>query len=502
MHRVTPLIDQLPYALYTAEQVRALDRCAIEQFSIPGETLMQRAGQAVFELLHRRWPEARVVTVACGIGNNGGDGYVVARRAREAGLKVHLLQLGDPRKLKGDALRMAQAYRDAGGEAHPFDVIPPATDVVVDAVLGTGLERDVEGAWGAALQAINDHRAPVLAVDIPSGLHSDTGCVMGVAVKASATISFIGLKRGMFTGAGRECCGEIHFDALEVPARVYATQILSARRVDWVQQATRLEPRPRNAHKGQFGHVLVVGGAPGFAGAARMAGEAAARGGAGLTTIATHPDHAAVLNAGRPELMVHGVGTAEDLHPLLKRATVVALGPGLGQDAWAMGLYREAMESGLPMVVDADGLNLLAHDAFHRYDWVLTPHPGEAARLLGCEAAAIEADRFKAAGDLQRRFGGAVVLKGAGTLIEGEGHRPPAVCSEGNPGMATGGMGDLLTGIIAALMAQGFGPEEAATLGVCLHAAAADRAAARGERGMLASDLLPHLRTLLNPSSV
>ncbi|HIC80404.1 MAG TPA: NAD(P)H-hydrate dehydratase [Kiloniellaceae bacterium] len=501
MHRVTPLIDQLPYALYTAEQVRALDRCAIEQFSIPGATLMERAGQAVFDLLRRHWPEAQVITVVCGIGNNGGDGYVVARLAQDAGLQVHLLQLGDGQKLKGDALKMADAYRSAGGKPRAFDTIPPATEVLVDAVLGTGLEREVEGRWAEALKAMNAHRAPVLAVDIPSGLHSDAGRIMGVAVKADVTLSFIGLKRGMFTGAGPDCCGEIHFDALEVPARVYATQILSARRIDWAQQATRLEPRPRNAHKGVFGHVLVVGGAPGLSGAARMAGGAAARSGAGLTTIATHPDHAAFLNAGRPELMVQGVERPEQLLSLLKRATVVALGPGLGQTPWAVGLYRTVLESGLPLVMDADALNLLARDPQRRGDWVITPHPGEAARLLVCDVDAIESDRFAAVSDLQARFGGTVVLKGAGTLVDGSGHRPPAVCSDGNPGMASGGTGDLLTGIIAALIAQGFGSEEAATMGVCVHAAAGDMAAREGERGMLAGDLLPHLRPLLNPPS-
>lgn len=494
-----PKTDRLPHALYTAAQVREFDRLAIQDYGLPGATLMERAGTASYRLLRRLWPDAKDITLVCGLGNNAGDGYLIARLALADGLGVRVLQLGDRDRLAGDALTMAQAYDQAGGEVLPFAGLPSRTDVIVDAILGTGLERPVSGYWAEAVQAINRHPAPVLAIDIPSGLDSDRGQILGIAVEAAATISFIGLKRGLFVGAGPDCCGRIYFDALEVPARVYSHQLLSARRLDWDQQSSLLTPRRRTAHKGDFGHVLVVGGAKGMGGAARLAAEAAARTGAGLVSLATWSGHAAALTMTRPEIMTTGVEEAADLDPLLQRATQIVLGPGLGQDAWGRSLWTRVLETDRPLVVDADGLNLLANTPRHRDDWVLTPHPGEAARLLGLSAAAVQADRFAAALALQQRFGGVVVLKGAGTLIQGPEARPPGVCSQGNPGMASGGMGDVLSGIIGAWLAQGFDLETAAGLGVCLHGAAGDRVAASGERGLLAGDLLAELRPLLNP---
>lgn len=500
MTRTMPASDRLPHALYRAEQVRALDRSAIETHGIPGLALMERAGAAAFRLLRTRWPGVRRVAVLCGTGNNGGDGFVVARLARTAGLEVTLLQLGDPERIRGDARTSLQAFRALGGESRPFDGLPRETELVVDGVFGTGLEREVSGRWRQALEQVNRHPAPVLALDIPSGLHSDSGRALGVAVHAEATISFIGLKQGMFTGDGPAYCGEIRFDALAVPAVIYSREILAARRLDWAQQATRLSPRRRTVHKGDCGHLLVVGGDLGFSGAARLAAEAGARTGAGLVTLATRPEHAPLTNLQRPELMCHGVDAPAQLEPLLQRASVVAVGPGLGRGGWSRGLLERVLATPLPLVVDADALNLLAASPLKRDDWVLTPHPGEAARLLGTSVAEIQSDRFAAVVRLQQRYGGSVVLKGAGSLVLGPSRRPPGVCSDGNPGMASGGMGDLLTGIIGAFMAQGFEPEQAAGLGVCLHAAAADRAAADGgERGLLASDLMPGIRRLVNP---
>jgi NAD(P)H-hydrate epimerase len=373
------------------------------------------------------------------------------------------------------------------------------TDLIIDGVFGTGLERDVAGRWREALEAVNGHKAPVLALDIPSGLHSDTGRIMGEAVRAEATISFIGLKQGMFTGDGPTCCGDIHFDALAVPAVIYSGEIPSARRLDWAQQSTSLSPRPRSAHKGDFGHLLVVGGSKGFSGAARLAGEAGARTGAGLVSLATHPGHAALLDVTCPELMCRGVESADDLGPLLERADTIAIGPGLAQTDWSKTLLESVLETEKPLVADADALNLLAGAPRRRKNWVLTPHPGEAARMLGCETRDIMSDRFNAAARLQERYGGVTVLKGAGTLVMNGSSRPPGVCSDGNPGMASGGMGDTLTGIIGGLMVQGFSPDSAAEMGVCLHAAAADAAARNGERGLMAGDLLPEIRRLVNP---
>jgi NAD(P)H-hydrate epimerase len=493
-----PQTNRLPHALYRAEQVRALDRAAIQDQGIPGAELMERAGSAAYRLLRDRWPAARDVTVLCGVGNNGGDGYVLARLARGDGLGVRVLQLGDPERLQGDARAMADAWRAAGGELEPYQRLPARTGVIVDALLGTGLDRDLEGDWARAVEVVNAHHAPVLAIDIPTGLHADTGRVLGTAVRAHVTISFIGLKQGMFTAAGPDRCGEICFDALQVPAVVYAREVLSARRLDWDRQGELVGRRRRDAHKGHFGHVLVAGGGAGYPGAARLAGEGALRAGAGLVTIATHPQHAAFLNIGRPELMVRGIPSPEAMHPLLERATAVAVGPGLGTDDWGEGLLAAVLDADLPLVVDADALNLLAAAPSRRDDWILTPHPGEAARLLDCSPGDVQADRFTAARRLQERFGGVVVLKGAGSLVLGPSHRPPGVCSEGNPGMASGGSGDVLTGILAALITQGLDQEEAAATGVCLHARAGDVAAAAGERGMLATDLIAVLRPTLN----
>lgn len=500
MYRVMPKTDRLPHALYRAEQVRALDRAVIEDFGIPGEVLMARAGAAAFALLRDHWPEAHDITVLAGVGNNAGDGFVLARLALEAGLTVRVLQLGDREKLAGDARLNAGRYQDAGGDWRPCDELPSRTDVIVDGIFGTGLSREVSGAWAAVIQAINRHPAPVLALDIPSGLQADTGVALGVAVQAAVTLSFIGLKQGMFTADGPDCCGEVFFDALAVPARVYARQILSARRLDWAKQREFLAPRPRTAHKGDFGHVLVVGGNHGMGGAARLAAEAALRAGAGLVSLATRTEHVGAVLAARPEIMVHGIDEPGQLDDLITRCSVIAIGPGLGRDAWGRALWQRVLDADRPLVVDADALNLLAEAPVRRHNWILTPHPGEAARLLAQETAGIGRDRFVAVAALVARYGGVAVLKGAGSLVQGEGERPPAVCCDGNPGMASGGMGDVLTGVVGGMIAQGFELEQAAAMAVCLHGAAGDAAAARGgERGLLASDLLPELHHLVNP---
>lgn len=502
--RVMPKTDRLPNALYRAAQVRELDRLAIEQFAIPGAELMQRAGASAFALARERWPQAKSIVVLVGTGNNGGDGFVFALMAHQAGLRVSVMQVGDRDAISGDARHYADRWKQGGGSWEVFGQLPPTCDLIVDAMLGTGLQRDVRGAFLAAIEAANAHRAPVLAIDLPSGLHADTGSVFGAAIKADATLSFIGLKQGMFTAEGADRCGEVFFDALEVPAKVYASQILSARRIDWEKQQAGLAPRSRTVHKGHFGHVLVVGGDHGFGGAAHLAAEAALRCGAGLVSVATRERHVAGMLAARPELMVHAVDHTCALEPLLQRATVVVLGPGLGTSAWGRALFELAISVNRPMVVDADGLNQLAEQggerATRRDDWILTPHPGEAGRLLSVCNADIHGDRFAAALALQRRFGGVAVLKGAGTIVQSE-KMPPAVCTDGNPGMASGGMGDVLSGVIAGLLAQGWALSESAETGVCLHAAAADRAAMQhGERGLLAGDLMNHLRILVNGS--
>lgn len=490
----------LPNNLYRAASVRELDRLAIEEHGIAGGELMARAGRAAFGVMRRRWTGAKVLTVVCGAGNNAGDGYVVARLAAEQGMTVRVAELGDPDRLRGDARDARANLVSAGVSPSAFDAGRLVhADVVVDAVLGTGLDRDVDGPFADAISALNECGVPLLALDIPSGLHADSGRVMGEAVRATATVSFIGLKRGMFTGDGPDRCGRVYFDDLSVPAAIYE-RVAPDAVLDRVESFSgRLGKRSRNAHKGRFGHVLVVGGDQGYTGAVRMAGEAALRTGAGLVSIATRSAHAQGINAGRPELMVHGAERVADLEALLKRASVVAVGPGLGRSRWAQEMLNVALAAGKPAVVDADGLNLLAesNQLSLAPASVITPHPGEAGRLLGSSAAEVEADRFAALSALVHRFPCASVLKGAGTLVSSPGGGV-YVCAHGNPGMATGGMGDVLTGVIAALMAQGLNAEDAARAGVCLHGRAGDLAAGRLERGTLASDLMPRLRALVN----
>lgn len=474
-----------------------MDRHAIEQLGIPGLQLMEHAGAAAFAALRRRWPDARFLSVVCGGGNNGGDGYVVAKLALEQGLDVRVYAVAHPENLTGDAQRAFQAYHHAGGSW--LDFIPAqleGAEVIVDALFGTGLTREVAGIQASVIHAINRCLAGVLAVDIPSGLNADTGAVMGCAVEADLTVSFIGLKRGLFTGAGPAYAGEIAYDDLATPAEVRRCLPASARLIQ--DQDCRLPRRRRDAHKGNFGHVLVIGGELGYSGAARLAGEAAGRVGAGLVTVATRPEHSAVLNLARPELMCRGVTSHHELDPLFDRAAVIAVGPGLGLSEWAKGMFAAVLNSGLPLVVDADALTLLAQKPRDRDDWILTPHPGEAARLLHAKHGLVSNDRFAAVAELQRRYGGVIVLKGAGSLVLGP-EGLPRIGTTGNPGMATGGMGDVLTGVIAGLIAQGLSPIDAASFGVHLHGAAGDLAARHGgERGMLAGDLMEPLRTLVN----
>ncbi len=487
-------------ALYDAAATRALDRVAIDDFGIAGIDLMQRAGQAAFDALRQRYPDTRRVIAVCGTGNNGGDGFVVARLAHEAGLAAQVHVVGDMARVAGDARTCLDAAAAAGlVPAALADTLQPG-DVIVDALFGTGLDREVGGAAAAAIDWINASGRSVLAIDLPSGLDAGSGRVLGSAVRADLTVTFIGLKQGLLTGAAPALCGEIVFAGLGLPPACRERVAATARRLDYDGVRSALAPRARTAHKGEFGHVLVIGGAPGYAGAARMAAEAAARSGAGLVSLATHPAHAALIAANRPEIMVHGVSDGAALRRLAARASVIAIGPGLGQAPWARELFAAVRELNLPQVVDADGLNLLAADPEPHAARVLTPHPGEAARLLDTTSAVVQRDRFGAVRALCERYGGVALLKGAGTLVQTAGELP-VVIAGGNPGMASGGMGDVLTGIVAGFLAQHFAPLEAAAVGACVHAEAADRAAAAGgERGLLAGDVLDYLRAAVNPA--
>lgn len=488
----------LPERLYTAAQVRELDRRTIEDHGVPGYDLMKRAARATFDALHERWPTGPV-TVVCGAGNNAGDGYVVARLAKNAGREVVVYALVDPAKLRGDAATAYADFESAEGKVTAWDgSLKTAAGIMVDGLLGTGLDRDVGGAFGDAVCAINESNLPIVALDIPSGLQADTGAVMGVAVDADLTVTFVGMKQGLLTGRGPELCGELLFDSLGAPREVYDLGDPITRRIDPTIVDQLLPRRPRDAHKGMGGHVLVIGGGPGMAGAARLAGESALRAGAGLVTVATLARHAPVISGARPELMAAAVESTAALANLMERATILAIGPGLGRDDWAREMFAAAMATDLPLVADADALNLLAESPLRRSNWVLTPHPGEAARLLDSDTSTIQRNRFAAAREISSRFDATVVLKGAGTIVTGT-DSGVWICDRGNPGMAVAGMGDVLTGVIAGIAAQCGDVESASRCGVLVHAMAGDDAVAdAGERGLLASDLFPFVRQRLN----
>jgi NAD(P)H-hydrate epimerase len=497
-------MTSLPAPVHAAATVRAADRQAIEVLGLPGYLLMTRAGEAAFALLRRQWPLARRLLVLAGPGNNGGDAYVLARLARAAGLEVVLVAPAGAPAAAGDALRARSDWADGGGFTTPWSRgLLGEADVVVDGLLGTGLARDVGEPYAALIAALNAADRPVLALDLPSGLDADSGQVRGSAVRAALTVTFVGLKAGLYLGDGPDHVGRLAWDGLGVPVEAFGAAVPLLRRIT-AEDVRRLLPRrARTANKGSHGRVLIIGGGPGMPGAVRLAGEAALRAGAGLVTVATSPAHAAIIAGGRPELICLPTEDAASLHSALEAADVVAIGPGLGRSPWARGLVEAAFACGRPLVVDADALNLLAERPRRGPAWCLTPHPGEAGRLLGSSAAAVQADRLAAVHALVERYGGVVVLKGAGTLVATAGE-PPQVCDRGNPGMAAAGMGDVLTGVIAAVVAQQRDPvaalAAAAAVGVAIHAAAGDLAARAGERGLIASDVIASLPSCVNPA--
>jgi NAD(P)H-hydrate epimerase len=482
--------------LYTSAQLRAMDAHAIEALGLSAFELMGRAGAAAWHLLQQRWPEARRIGVACGPGNNGGDGFVLARLARAAGCAVQVVVLPEGAPRPQAARRAAQDWRAAGGSTRAFDGQLPEVDLWVDALFGIGLSRPPAGAAQSIIERLNASRLPVFSLDVPSGLDADRGSSR-LSVRADLCLSFVAAKRGLYTG--QACDTEVLLDRLGLPVGVFDGFPPAARLYRPAALAAALPPRDADTHKGEFGHVLCVGGELGMGGAVRLCAEAALRAGAGLASVATRTAGVAALVVARPEAMTHAVEDAAALDVLVTRANVLAVGPGLGHGDWGRTLFETAVASGKPLILDADGLTLLAARPRALPQAILTPHPGEAARLLGVDNAQVQADRFAAVDALVRKFECVVVLKGAGTLVSAPGETT-AVIGAGNPGMATGGMGDVLTGVIAALHAQGLSRFRAAAYGALLHGAAGD-AAARidGERGLLPSDLFPHLRRLANP---
>ena len=497
--------------LYSASQVRELDRTAIEDFGVPGIRLMRRAGRALFDEILERYPEISHLYVFCGAGNNGGDGYIVAGLAKQKNIQVTLVETA-AEKLKGDAatarsFALAQAVEPV--EAGQWLKQPewPHDALVVDALLGTGFSGELRAPYSELIDQINTSGLPVFAADIPSGLSADTGSVSNTVIRADVTVTFIGLKVGLFTGQGRGCSGDIVVDDLQVPNEIYSKVPSQARLLDYDELLDLLPPREQTSHKGSHGHLLVAGGDLSLGGAPLMAAEAAARMGAGLVSVITRPEHRPAIVSRCPEIMVCDAGDVERVKQLIDKASAIVIGPGLGTEAWGQKLLQQVLAANTPMVVDADALNLLATGQFAQYlplkNSVITPHPGEAGRLLGLDSGQVNQNRIEAVRQLQAKHSAVALLKGSGTLIASAteiADQPElSLCPYGNPGMGSGGMGDVLSGIIGSLLAQGFKPVDAAKFGSCVHAYAADiLVEEHGERGLMATDLINEVRRLVN----
>lgn len=477
---------------YTGTECREIDRYAIEALGIPSYRLMTRAAQFATTELLNRWPKPETVTIVCGSGNNAGDGYLVASLLHARRVKVQLIQVGDETRLSGDAKRAFDQIKEQGIE--PSDQVQLAGDVIVDALLGTGSRGDVRPAYVEAIEKVNGANRPVVSLDLPSGIDADTGTLLNQKpVRASLTTCFVGAKVGLLTGRARNFVGELVVSDLGIPAEAFKPQGISIIPSNSAERS--FPPRLKSGHKGQHGHVLVVAGNAGMGGAALLTAEACLRSGAGLVSVSTHPDHATGLLIRSPELMVRG-STSGALDPgQVNAADVIAVGPGLGQDGWANQALDAALASGKPLVIDADALNRLSDRAKKPLNnAILTPHPGEAGRLLSQSSGAIENDRIAAVTAISESWKSVVVLKGSGTLVADSG-RLHGLCDIAEPALSTAGSGDVLTGIIAAAYAQVKNPVTAASLGVYHHATAGQRSAANEPgQSVIASDIIDAIR--------
>ena len=492
--------ESIPHSIWHADDLRHAEKEAADSLGITLYELMQRAGEAAFNVACTAYPESSHWLILCGHGNNGGDGYVVARLAVAAGIHVTLLALESDKPLPEEASAAREAWLNAGGVIHATDIVwPEEIDVIIDGLLGTGLRSAPRDPVATLIARANAHSAPVVALDIPSGLMAQTGTTPGAVIQAAHTVAFIALKPGLLTGKARDVTGTLHHNALGLESWL-AGQETHVSRVEASLLAQWLPPRRPTSHKGDHGRLVIIGGDHGTAGAIRMTGEAALRCGAGLVRVLTRIENSAPIITARPELMVHEL-TPQSLEESLEWADVVVIGPGLGQQAWGKQALQKVENFRKPMLWDADALNLLAINPDKRHNRILTPHPGEAARLLNCSVAEIESDRLLSARRLVKRYGGVAVLKGAGTVVASD--EALGIVDAGNAGMASGGMGDVLSGIIGALLGQKLPLYDAACAGCVAHGVAADKLAARyGTRGMLATDLFCTLRRVVNPDVI
>jgi len=488
----------LPYSVWPVEALSRLEQQGADALGVTLFELMQRAGEAAFAKIRSLWPAEQHYVILCGHGNNGGDGYIIARLAQSVGLTVTLIACDGSKPLPEEAGQAREAWLAAGGIVHdPAIAWPENVGVIVDALLGIGGNRAPKAPYDALIKKANAHPAPVLAVDVPSGLVAATGTVPGDVIVATHTLTFIALKPGLLTGKARDVVGTLHFHALSLDPWL-SQQTAPISRYDASALSRWLKPRRPTSHKGDHGKLVIIGGDRGTAGAIRMTGEAALRAGAGLVRVLTHKDNVSPILTARPELMVHELSN-KSIDDALEWADVIVIGPGLGQGEWGKNALKKVENSQKPMLWDADALNLLAISPDKRQNRIITPHPGEAARLLNVKTGEIESDRLHSATRLAKRYGGVVVLKGAGTLIASE-KGEMAIADVGNAGMASGGMGDVLSGIIGGLSGQMLSPFEAACAGCVAHGAAAEAVSRRyGTRGMLATDLFSELYLFVNP---
>ena len=502
-------------ALYSTQQITEIEQSYAKSLSGSTFPLMQSAGKSAFNLLQKNWPKAKTILILTGKGNNAGDGFVLARLAVESRLKVTLCTLIEPSQVSGDAQTAWQEIPQRGIQRLSVDQLRFSEfDLIVDAMLGTGIKGPLREPFHSVIKHINGNKVPVLSLDIPTGLEADTGFVHSEAVKATSTITFVGHKRGMYTGHSALYRGEVKLDSLQIPETIFDQHTFHLSSQNWHSYKHKLKPRSVIAHKGSFGHTYILGGAEGMAGAAVLAATSAAKSGGGLTSAWTGTSAARALNHKTPEVMTSAIETSQieaKLDQVAEKQVTLVIGPGLGKGDWAQhwvdSISARPRLCEANQVWDADALNLLAeldnsHPNLYNPNRILTPHPGEAARLLDTTVEQVARDRFKAAHTIATRYGGVCILKGAGTIVSDE-KGFQVVCAVGNPGMASGGMGDVLAGLVGGLLAQKYSLMDAAVLSVSIHGEAADRAAGSKKhyRGLLASDLFRFFPELLNPST-
>jgi hydroxyethylthiazole kinase-like uncharacterized protein yjeF len=466
------LINPLSLAsppLFMAADIRAIDRRWAEAH--PDASLMARAGASAAELALMLASETgEPILVLAGPGNNGGDALVAARLLGAQGVPLHVVSRADPAHLPADAAQARETWCQGGGRIHPDIAVGQRFSLVIDGLFGVGLVRDVGGDEARWIELANALPCPRLALDIPSGLDSDSGRIRGIALRADHTLTYLGLKPGLLTADGPDCCGQLHLDRLGVDPADRATP--SGFALTRLEGRHTLPARRKNCHKGEFGHVGIIGGAPGMVGAALIAGRAALQQGAGSVTLGLL-DERVVVDYFEPRLMLDVPETL-----LQGRLDALAIGPGLGRSSRANNLLQQALVLPCPLLLDADALNLLAARpelaalaAQRSHPTLLTPHPGEAARLLGSSVAAIQQDRIGSALGLSRQFSAQVALKGAGTVIASPAGRY-AINTTGGPWLAQAGSGDRLSGMVAALLGQGMQADDALQAAVWLHGGA------------------------------